>query len=209
MLLVVVSASAFAFATIFILASAAVATATASVHMVEQSLDFVVCSFAVLDNVALEVELVASEWVVEVYLHLVSTDFHNLCDEEVAILVLERNLCSLEDVLAVEVSVNGEHLLVQFNYSLRIVFAKRLVFVQFEVKLLTASQILQDIFESVKSSAKASDEYERLLLSGFLYEVTFAILVDSEKLIVCSNKFVCLFSILYYSVFILFQTNCT
>ena len=192
-LFVVVSASAFAFATTFILASAAMTAASAAVHVVEQSLYLVVCSFAVLDNVALEVELVASERVVEVNLNLVSANFQNLCYEEVAVLVFERNLCALEYVLAVEVSVNGEHLLVELDNTLWVVFAERLVLVEFEVKLLAASQILQYVLEGIKGRTESSNEHERLFLSCFLYEVAFAVLVNGEKLIVCSNKFVCLF----------------
>lgn len=180
-LLVVVSASAFAFASTFVLASAAMSAASATVHVVEQSLYLVVCSFTVLNNVALEVEFVASERVVEVNLNLVSTDFKNLCYKEVAVLVLERNLCSLEYVLAVEVSVNGEHLLVEFDNTLRVIFAERLVLVEFEVKLLAATQILKYVLESIQGCTESSNEHERLFLSCFLYEVAFAVLVNGES----------------------------
>lgn len=97
------------------LATTAVASATATVHVAEHCFNLILCSLAVFDDIALEVEFLACEWVVEVYLNRSITDFENSADEEVAVLVLQRNLCSLEYILAVELSVDYEHLLVEFD----------------------------------------------------------------------------------------------
>ena len=97
------------------LATTAVASATATVHVVEHSFNLILCSLAVFDDIAFEVELLACEWVVEVYLNSSITNFEHCADEEVAVLVLQRNLCSLEYILAVELSVDNEHFLVEFD----------------------------------------------------------------------------------------------
>jgi len=180
------------------LASAAVATASATVKMVEHSLQFLFCSLAVFDDVALEVELVASERMVEVNLHLVASYFKNSSDEEVAVLILQWNLCAFEDVLAVEVSVNNKHFLVEVDNALRLIFAESLVLVEFKVEFCATLKVLELLLKSVESGTEACDKHERLILRGFFYEFALSVVVDGEELIVSCDELVCLIFHFYF-----------
>lgn len=141
-----VSASAFA--------TAAVASATATVHVAEHSLNLVHCSLAVLDDVALEVELLASERMVEVDLHRSVAYLEHCADEEVAILVLQRNLSALEDILAVELSVYGEHFLVEVDDALRLILAECLLLLKLEVELLAEFKVSRRSSRASRAASK-------------------------------------------------------
>ena len=130
-----VAFTAAAFTTTLAVAAAMSAAATA-VKMIEHGLYLILCCLAVLDDVSLEVEALASERMVEVNSYLVASDLEDCGDEEVAVLVLQRHLCTLEDVLAVEMSVYGEHILVEIEHTLCNVLAKSMLLVQIEVELL-------------------------------------------------------------------------
>src|SRR5574344_688107 len=60
----------------------------------------------------LEVERHTSQWVVEVYAHLVAADAYHASEETVAVLVLQRDDGFWVDVLAVKLAVDAEYLLV-------------------------------------------------------------------------------------------------
>ena len=130
------------------LAAAAMSAAATAVKMIEHGLYLVLCCLAVLDDVSLEVEALASERMVEVNSDLIASDLEDCGDEEVAVLVLQRHLCSLEDVLAVEMSVYGEHLLVEIEHTLCHVLAESVLLVQLEVELLAEFKVFKTLLKS-------------------------------------------------------------
>ena len=146
------------------LAAAAMSAAATAVKMIEHGLYLVLCCLAVLDDVSLEVEALASERMVEVNSDLIASDLEDCGDEEVAVLVLQRHLCSLEDVLAVEMSVYGEHLLVEIEHTLCHVLAESVLLVQLEVELLATCETFQLLLKGVQSCAETCDEHEGLFL---------------------------------------------
>ena len=101
---------------------------------------------------------------VEVNSNLIASDFEDCGDEEVAVLVLQRHLCTLEDVLAVEMSVYGEHLLVEIEHTLCHVLAESMLLVQLEVELLATCETFQLLLKGVQSCAETGDEHEGLFL---------------------------------------------
>ena len=152
-----------AFTTTLAVAAAMSAAATA-VEMIEHGLYLILCCLAVLDNVSLEVEALASERMVEVNSYLIASDLEDCGDEEVAVLVLQRHLCTLEDVLAVEMSVYGEHLLVEIEHTLCHVLTESVILVQLEVELLATCETFQLLLKGVQSCAETGDEHEGLFL---------------------------------------------
>ena len=93
---------------------------------------------------------------VEVDLHRSVADFEHCADEEVAVLVLQRNLSTLEDVLAVELSVYGEHFLVEVDDALRFILAESLLLLKLEVELLATCETFQLNFKGYLIARAAS-----------------------------------------------------
>ena len=90
-------------------AAAAVATTMAAAlaaHVVDHGLDLLVRCLAVLHHATLEVELLASQRMVEVQRHLVVSNVDNGCHEALSLLVLKRHDGALEDILFVETVLN-------------------------------------------------------------------------------------------------------
>ena len=152
------------------LAATAMSAAATAVKMIEHGLYLILCCLAVLDDVSLEVETLASERMVEVNSDLIASDLEDCGDEEVAVLVLQRHLCTLEDVLAVEMSVYGEHLFVKIEHTLCHMLAESVLLVQLEVELLATCETFQLLLKGVQSCAETGDEHEGLFLRSFLYE---------------------------------------
>ena len=178
-MLLVAIAAAFAVA-IFAVAAAVVAAATATASLTADDLshlgDFVCCCLTALQNLTAEVELQASQWVVEVASNLIICDVLYYSVEVVAILVLQWDDGTYLYVLSIKLTIDSKDLLVQVEYALIIVQTVSLLWLQLEVELLAFSQINYLLLESWQSNAHAADEEERTLICSALDEHLFAVI---------------------------------
>lgn len=136
-------------------------------------------SLAVLENLTAEVELQASQWVVQVAGYLCIADVLHYSIEVVAIFVLQWDDSTNLYVLCIKLAVDGKDLLVELQYALIIVLTVSLLWVQLEVELFTLSQVYHLLFESWQSNAHAADEDERALVGCALDEHLLAVVTIS------------------------------
>ena len=95
-------------ATTLMVATTSAATAASASHMLDEVLDLLLGSLAVLGHLSAEQQRLACQRMVQVHLHLLVGHLNDTAVEVVAVLVLQGHHGSLVDVLVVEVSVDGE-----------------------------------------------------------------------------------------------------
>lgn len=133
-------------------AAATAATAGETVYLV---LDIFVGGLATLYDGADEVEVATSEWVVEIYLHLIVGDSEDARWEATALSVLERDDSTLEDGVGIELSIEGEDALVELEHCLLHIVAVCLVLGDGEVKLLSLLEGEDILLEAWDGGAEA------------------------------------------------------
>ena len=159
--LFVVMAFASAFATVFaalaMLMAAATATTAASVacQVLDGLLDLFLRGIAVDEYLACEVEGLACQRVVGVYGDAILLDLDDFGHEVVLLFVLKGDDGSFEDVVMVEVAVDGEDLTVQLVYALRHIVAEGLCGLEGEVELCAFLRSHQILLEGVEREAEA------------------------------------------------------
>ena len=160
------AATAFAFAAAVLAATAAALAA----HHVNQSLDFIVSSVAHHHHFALEVQILASQRMVQVYDHRVVLHLKHQALEAVAIAVNERKHGTGVNHFLVEVTVDAENLFVEFKHMFLLVRAVSIVNLQHEVESLASLQFVYFCFKSIKRHTHTGDKLERVFSRSFFYE---------------------------------------
>ena len=160
------AATAFAFAAAVLAATAAALAA----HHVNQSLDFIVSSVAHHHHFALEVQILASQRMVQVYDHRVVLHLKHQALKAVAIAVNERKHGTGVNHFLVEVTVDAENLFVEFKHMFLLVRAVSIVNLQHEVESLASLQFVYFCFKSIKRHTHTGDKLERVFSRSFFYE---------------------------------------
>ena len=183
-------------------AAAAVATTMAAAlaaHVIDHGLDFLVRSLAALHHATLEVELLASQRMVEVQRHLVVSNVDNSCHEALSLLVLKRHDGALEDILFVETAVHHEHLLLKSDDVLVDIRAIGIVLAENEIEVGTLLQVHKSVLESIEGYAEARNELERLCGGSLFNHGVGAIGIYRIQLVRNRNKLVAF--LLHFSCF--------
>lgn len=115
-------------------------------------------------------ERLAGEWMIEVYFHLVGTDFYNAAHETVALFVLQGYHAADLDMLIVEFSFDEEHLLVEIDNALFHVFTVSSVGREREVKAVAFLQWGDGFLEVVEHHTATGEEHKGASLLGLLNE---------------------------------------
>ena len=185
--------AAATFMTLVTTTAATVATTMAAAlaaHVVDHGLDLLVRSLAALNHATLEVELLASQRMVEVQRHLVVSDVDNGCHEALSLLVLKRHDGALEDILFVETAVHHEHLLLKSDDVLVDIRAIGVVLAEDEIEVGTLLQVHQSVLEGIEGYAEARNELERLCGGSLFNHGVCAIGIYRVQLVRHSNKLV-------------------
>lgn len=188
---VVITTSA---AIVMIATSAATAAASAS-HVLDQVLNLLLGSLAVLNHAALEVQRLASQRVVGVNSHTILLNLSHLSHKLVVLIVHQGDDCTLEDILVVEVAVNGEYLATHLMHALSDILAKSLGRSQLKVEVATFLQSLYFLLESIESYTESCDKLKWTLVASLLFQLALTIL-DAIELVDYRHKSVlCFFHI--------------
>ena len=162
----VTTAAAFVAMVMVMMASTTTTTLASTIasaaHTVYHSLDFLVGSLAVFQDLTLEVQGLSSQWVVQVYLDLLLANFHDFPIKAVPVLVLQGDDGIRVDVLMVEMTVDTENLTVQFYYMVQVIIAIRLFLCQRELEILALRHVCQFLFKGIQCETETTDEVERL-----------------------------------------------
>ena len=94
--------------------------------MLDEGIDFVLCSRAVFYHFTREVKRLAGQWVVRVNGHAIVVNLQDMCHKLVLTAVGQGNDGARIDVLSIKAAVDDECFACQFVYSLRGVLAKGL-----------------------------------------------------------------------------------
>ena len=97
-------------ATTLMVATTSAATAASASHMLDEVLDLLLGGLAILDDLTLEVESLACQWVIGVDGNAVFLDLNDLGHELVILIIHQSDYCTLVDIIVVEMSVDGEYL---------------------------------------------------------------------------------------------------
>ena len=161
--------------------------------VLDEAFHLVVGSLASFDDSAFEVQVLSRQRMVEVNRHFIVADAHHASQEAVAVFVLQRYHCSLEDVFVVEVVVYREDGLVQIHYPFGLVGAVSLVALYHEIELVARVQVPDGFLESLDSHSEACQKCERFLLRGGLFEHSLALVVGVELVVSYDIPMCCLF----------------
>ena len=132
-----------------VVASAATTTAASTCHMLNQVLNLLVGSLAVLNHLTLEVQGFACQWVVGINGNTVFLDLYHLSHELMVLVVHQGDNSALEDVVVIEMTVNGKYLAANLVNALSYILAECLSRSQLEIKVAA----LFKTFSSKASSA--------------------------------------------------------
>jgi hypothetical protein len=161
-LMVMVTTTVVVFTATVIMVTTASTTVAVTTTATCQVLHHVVYLFlrgiAVLQYGTLKIECLTCQRVVEVHLHLVLTDFHDATIETITLLVLQGNDGVLEDMLVVEMAVDAEHLTIEVQYQLVVVFAIAIFLAQRNLEVLAFLGGYHLLLKLVEGKAKAGNE---------------------------------------------------
>ena len=118
---------------------------------------------------AFEVQVFASQRVVEVDSHMVVGNLEHLAIEALALFVLQGQHSTREHILMVEVAVDGKDLALQVYHALSVVVAISLTLGEGKVELSTLLQSFYLFLEILEGEAKSGDEQERLLFGSLFH----------------------------------------
>ena len=110
-----------AFAAVTVMMSA---TAAPACQVFDEVLYLFLCGLTVLNHFSCEVQQFACQRVVGIYRHTVFIDLHHRCHKLMILIVHQGDGGSLEDILVVEMTVDGEYIAGEFVYALGYIFAK-------------------------------------------------------------------------------------
>ena len=138
--------------------AAVTVTTTATCQVLHHVVNLFLGSLAVLQHSAFEIERLTGQWVVEVHLYLLFTNFQYATIEALALFVLQGNDGILIDMLVVEVSVDAEHVAVEVEDVLVMIFSIALFLAQRKLKVLAFLSGNHLLLELVEGKTKACDE---------------------------------------------------
>ena len=145
----------------------AVVTATSAsvftVDGIQEILNFFFCSLAIFQDVALKVQCLACQRMVQVNLYLVISNVKHMTHEMVSILILQWHHSILENIFVVEMTVDAEYFLFQIEHTLVYIFSISLFGSQREVKFSVFFHVLNSIFKVFERNTETADKHERLV----------------------------------------------
>ena len=195
MMFVTTTAAVFV-ASAFFIAMIVPATTTSAAafatDMVQHLLHFLVRSLAVFNDFALKQQVKSCKRVVQVHLHRVFRHIKHTTHKAVSVFVLQRNNGIFVDVVVVEVSIDGENLLVQVKNALVKTFAISLFAFDVQRKLLALRQVFHTVFKSIEGDAKARNKHKRAV-GRRLLDKRFLTVGQRIKLISHGDKLVVFF----------------
>ena len=134
------------------------AAATATSQMGYQMLNLLSGGLARLKDGPLEVQRLTSQRMVQVNLHLLLANSHDMAVETAALFVLQRNDGIIIDVFVVEVAIDAEHIAIEVEHILVMILAIALFLAQRELEVLTLLCGNHLLLELVEGETKACDE---------------------------------------------------
>lgn len=155
--------------------SATAATTMMTVHLVEELFDFFFGSFARFVNATCELQILACQWMIEVYLYRVVRNLQDTGNETLSVLVLQRKNCIYKHILRIECSIAGEYLLVQQKHLLCIVRTVGLLLRKRKSEVSTCIQINDCIFKCRQSHFTASVKFHRTRVLRLFYKLFFTV----------------------------------
>ena len=159
-----------------VVASAATTTAASTCHMLNQVLNLLVGSLAVLNHLTLEVQGFASQWVVGINGNTVFLDLYHLSHELMVLVVHQGDNSALEDVVVIEMTVNGKYLAANLVNALSYILAECLSRSQLEIKVAALFKTLYLLLESIECYAESGDKLKWTVIASLLLKLTLAIL---------------------------------
>ena len=167
MVMLVIAAITVMIATTVI--SAAVTTTAASTcHVLNQVLNLLFGSLAVLNHAALEVQSLACKRVVGVNSNTVFLYLGNLCHKLVVFIIHQCDNSSFKDILVIKMTVNGEYLAAHLVHTLGNILAKSFSRSQLEIEIAAFLQALYLFLESIKCYAESCDKLKWALVACLL-----------------------------------------
>jgi hypothetical protein len=163
-------------ATTLVVATTSAATAASASHVLDKMLDLLLGSLAVLDDLTLEVECLASQRVIGINGNAVFLDLNDLGHELVVLIVHQSDNGTLENIIVVEVAIYGEYLAANLMYTLGYILAESLCRSEFEIKVATLLQILYFLLECIESYAESGDKLEWTIIASLLFKLALTIL---------------------------------
>ena len=179
MVMLVIAAIAImiaATASVVMIATSVTTAAASASHVLDKVLNLLLSSFAVLNNAALEVKSLASERVVGVNSNTIFLNLGYLSHKLVLFVIHQSDNSSFENILVVEVPVNGEHLAAHLVHTLGNILAKSFSRSQLEIEIAAFLQALHLFLESIKCYAESCDKLKWALVACLLLQLALAIL---------------------------------
>lgn len=195
MMLVTATAAVFvaiAFFIAMIVPATTTSTAAFATDMVQHLLHFLVRSLAVLNDFALKQQVKPCKRVVQVHLHRVFGHVEHTPHKAVPVFVLQRNNGIFVDVVVVEVSIDGEYILVQVENTLLNTLAISLFAFDVQRKLLALRQVFHTIFKSIEGDTKARNKHKGAV-GRSLFDKRFLAVGQRIKLVSHGDKLVVFF----------------
>ena len=159
-----------------VVAATSAATAASAGHVLDKVLNLLLGSLAVLDDLTLEVESLTGQRMISVDGYAVFLDLNHLGHELVVLIVHQSDDCSLENIIVVEVAIDGEYLAANLMYALGNILAESLCRSEFEIKVATFLQILYFLLECIESYAESCDKLEWTIIASLLFKLALTIL---------------------------------
>ena len=181
-----------------VVASAATTTAASTCHMLNQVLNLLVGSLAVLNHLTLEVQGFASQWVVGINGNTVFLDLYHLSHELMVLVVHQGDNSALEDVVVIEMTVNGKYLAANLVNALSYILAECLSRSQLEIKVAALFKTLYLLLESIECYAESGDKLKWTVIASLLLKLTLAILQAVQLVYNRHESVFCLFHYTYY-----------
>ena len=161
-------------------------------------LNFLFGSLAVFNNLTLEVQGFACQWVVGVNSNTIFFDLYHFSHELMILVVHQCDNGTFEDVIVVEMTVNGKYLAAYFVYTFSNVLAKSLGRSQFEIEIAALLKTFDLLLEGIKSYTEAGDKLKWTVIASLLLKLTLAILQAVQLIYNRHESVFCFFHYTYY-----------
>ena len=142
------------------------ATLTATCEMLDQLLYFFLSSLTVLTQKPSEVQSLTSQWVVGVNGNTVFLDLYHLGHELMVLVVHKSDNGTLEDVIVIEMTVNGKYLAANLVNTLSYILAECLSRSQLEIKVAALFKTLYLLLESIECYAESGDKLKWTVITS-------------------------------------------
>lgn len=167
----VLAAAVVAAAAVAVAAAAVFAVVAVVMEAVVEGLDILLGSRAVYKDLSLEGEVTAGEGMVEVHADDLLPDSDDLCEEAVAVGILQGQCGAELHMITVEFPVDSEDALVEVDDALVKMFTEGRGSGEREAELLSGLKVGYFLFEGFKGDAHLRDEDKGLAVLGLFQEV--------------------------------------